>query len=343
MSDQIPLLRAELGRREFLGFTLGAFVVAAVPFARRRPAGLVRRTVPVMGTLAHFAVVHRDPRAAHAAIDAAVLELQWVERTMTRFTDTSDIGRANTSAMRDAVTVTPQTALVTGEGLRWAAALDGRYDPAAGAIVRLWDVKDRHAPPPDDRIAPLAARRFHRGVEVGTSRGASVLRYHDRDARLDLGSIAKGYGVDRATAALRAHGITQAVTVAGGDIYALGTAPDGEPWRIGIQSPTDERAMAGTLSLADRAVATSGTYRQFFRWRGHRYHHLMDPETARPRATTMQSLTIEADSVMQADAATTALFGLDDASIARELARLLPGAHLARAIRAKGDVAGGLA
>lgn len=343
MGDERILTSARLGRREFLGFAAGAFVVAAVPFARRRPAALVRRTVPVMGTLAHFAVVHRDPHVAHAAIDAAVLELQWVERIMTRFTDTSDIGRANTSAMRDAVAVTHETARVTAEGLRWAAALDGRYDPAAGAIVRLWDVKDRHEPPPDDRVASLASRRFHRTVEVGTSRGTPVLRFHDRETRLDLGSIAKGFGVDRATAALRAHGITQAVTVAGGDIYALGTAPGGEPWRIGIQSPTDDRAMVGTLTLADRAVATSGTYRQFFRYRGHRYHHLMDPDTARPRATGMQSLTIEADSVMQADAATTALFGLDDASIARELTRMLPGATLARTIRANEDVAGGLA
>lgn len=341
MSDEIilptALPRARMGRREFVGFALGAFVVAAVPFARRRPAALVRRTVPVMGTLAQFAVVHRDPRAAHAAIDAAVLELQWVERTMTRFTDVSDIGRANLFAMRDAVAVTDATARVTAEALRWSAALDGRYDPAAGGIVRLWDVKNRHAPPPDDRIATLAGRRFHRAVEVGTSRGAPALRFHDADARLDLGSIAKGYGVDRATRALRSHGITQAVTVAGGDIYALGTAPDGEPWTIGIQSPTDDRAIVGTLSLADRAVATSGTYRQFFRYRGHRYHHLMDPATARPRATTMQSLTIAADSVMQADAATTALYGLDDARIARELARLLPDAQLTRAIRATGD------
>jgi len=339
MSEEIVPPRATLGRREFLGFTLGAFVVAAAPFARRRPPTLVRRTVPVMGTLAQFAVVHRDPRAAHAAIDAAVLELQWVERTMTRFTDLSDIGRANRLAMRDAVRVTAETARVTAEGLRWAAALDGRYDPAAGAIVRLWDVKERHEPPPDHRVAALAGRRFYRGVEVGAHHGTSVLRYHDADARIDLGSIAKGYGVDRAVAALRRHGITQAVTVAGGDIYALGTAPDGEPWRIGIQSPTDERATAGTLSLADRAVATSGTYRQFFRYRGHRYHHLMDPATARPRDTIMQSLTIAADSVMQADAATTALFGLDDATITRELARLLPGAELARAIRAREDVA----
>ena len=100
----------QLSRRDFLGFSIGAFVVASVPLARRQPVGVIRRTVPVMGTIAQFAVVHRDPAYAHAAIDAAVAELQWVERTMTRFTDTSDIGRANRFAARDPVTIDAETA-----------------------------------------------------------------------------------------------------------------------------------------------------------------------------------------------------------------------------------------
>ena len=323
-------IRRELGRREFVGLGLGAFVVAAIPMARRRPVGVVRRTMPVMGTIAQVAVVHRDPQQAHAAIDAAMAELLWVERTMTRFTDTSDIGRANLFAASEGIIVMPETAYVTSEALRWAAAMDGRYDPAAGAVCALWDVKHRHEPPPADRVAELSGRRFHRVVEVGTSHGGSVLRFHDADARLDLGSIAKGYGVDRAVIALRHHGIEKALVVAGGDLYALGSAPDGDPWSIGIQSPTDERAIVGTLRLADRAVATSGTYRQFFRYRGHKYHHIMDPATAQPRVTAMQSLSIVADSVMHADAATTALFGMTEAEITRALAGNLPGATLAR-------------
>jgi thiamine biosynthesis lipoprotein len=321
-----------IGRREFVGFGLGAFVAASIPLAARRPAGVVRRAMPVMGTIAQFAVVHRDPLAAHAAIDAAAAELLWVERTMTRFTDTSDIGRANRLAARDGVLVTAETAFVTGAALAWADALDGRYDPAVGAVCALWDVRNRHEPPAAGRVAELAGRRFHRTVEVGTSGEGHVLRFHGEGARLDLGSAAKGYAVDRAVNALRARGITKALVVAGGDLYALGTAPDGEPWEIGIQSPTDEHALAGRLRLADRAVATSGTYRQFFRYRGHKYHHLMDPATARPRETPMQSLTVVADSVMHADVATTALFGLDEPTITAMLGRRLPGAELARAL-----------
>ena len=322
----------QLSRRDFLGFSIGAFVVASVPLARRQPVGVIRRSVPVMGTIAQFAVVHRDPAYAHAAIDAAVAELRWVERAMTRFTDTSDIGRANLLAYRDAVVVTAETARVVETGLRWAGALDGRYDPAAGAIVKLWDVKNRHEPPAGNRVAALRERHFYSMVEVGVFAGSPALRYHDEGAQLDLGSVAKGFGVDRAADALRRMGIEKAIVVAGGDIYALGSAPDGAPWRIGVQSPDDERAIVDTLLLENQAVATSGTYRQFFRHRGHRYHHIMDPVTAAPRETAMRSLSIVADSVMHADAATTALFGMTGAEIDRALALHLPGARLARTL-----------
>jgi thiamine biosynthesis lipoprotein len=315
MSTISGSMRDRVSRREFVGLGLGAFVAASIPLSRRQSAGVVHRTIPVMGTIARFAVVHSDEARAQRAIDAAIDELLHVERVMTRFTDTSDIGRANLFASFDGISVTPETALVTAESLRWADALDGRYDPAIGAVIRLWNVKDRHEPPGDEAVAELAGRRFHRMVEVGTSGGRKAIRFHGDGAKLDLGSIAKGFGVDQAVAALRRHGIGNALVVAGGDLYALGTAPDGEPWSIGIQSPLDEREIVGTLRLENRAVATSGTYRQFFRYRGHRYHHIMDPATARPRETGMRSLTIVADRVMHADAATTALFGLGDAEI----------------------------
>ena len=324
-----------IGRREFFAFGAGAFVVATLPVAvrwQRSHGALVRRSLPIMGTIAECAVAHPDPRQAQVAIDAAIAELRWVERTMTRFDDRSDIGRANLFAARQPVVVTPETALVVAEALRWADATNGMYDPAAGAIVKLWDVNHRHEPPPQSSLAALAGRRLHRSVEVGRHRGESVLLYHDPDISLDLGAIAKGYAVDRATDALRRHGISHAVVNAGGDLYALGSAPNGDPWQIGVRDPNDARAMAQTLQVADGAVGTSGTYLQFFRYRGQRYHHLMDPAIAAPRRTTMQSYTVRADRNLHADVAASSLLGTHPTIANALLARLVPGAFVASAI-----------
>ena len=323
------------GRREFLAVGAGTFVVAALPVAarwRRTQAPLVRRTVPTMGTIAEVAVACSDQQVARLAIDAAIDELRWVERTMTRFDDRSDIGRANCLAARHPVAITPQTALVVAEALRWADATNGMYDPAAGKVVRLWDVNHRHEPPPEAAVAPLAGRRLHRWVEVGRHRGADVLVYHDADVSLDLGAIAKGYAVDRAVDALRRHGITQALVNAGGDLYALGSAPNGEPWRIGVRDPNDARAIAEVLHVSDGAVGTSGTYMQFFRYRGQRYHHLMDPSIAAPRRTAMLSYTVRADRNLHADVAASSLLGTPPAVANALLARLVPGSFVASSI-----------
>ena len=321
-------LARSLDRRGFLAFGAGLFAVAGVPLAMYRRAThpvLTRRSLPVMGTIAEVAVVHRDQAIAQAAIDAAFDALKWVETTMTRFTTTSDIGRANVRGAADAVAVSPETALVVAEALRWARATNGRYDPAVGRTVEVWDVLNRHAPPPDREIAPLADRGLYRGVLLDAD--ASTLAYRSKDVQLDLGSIAKGYAVDRATHALRAHGIEQGVVVAGGDLYALGRAPDGEPWTIGIRDPHDLRTTVGTLSVSDAAVATSGTYVRYFIYRGVRYHHLMDPTIAAPRRTPIESFTIRADCCMHADVATTALFGMVRPEASELLARMVPGGN----------------
>ena len=307
-SDQF--LRRHPDRREFLTMGMGVFVALSLPRALWRHSPLVKRTFPLMGTIAEVQVAHKDERFAEDAIDAAIAELQWVERTMTRFRSDSDIGRANLGAGRDGVRVTSETAIVIAAALRAASVSDGRFDPAVGAASELWDVLNRHEPPADDRVQRLAARGFWRKVDVAVSAGAPRVRFDDPDLHLDLGAIAKGYGVDRATGVLRSRGVRHAIVTVGGDLFALGQSPEGEPWTVGIRSPHDRHALAATLRVSDRAVATSGDYERFFRWHGMRYHHLIDPATAAPRRTPFHSATVLANRCIDADAASTAVFGL---------------------------------
>ncbi len=314
-------------RREVVTLGIGAFVVAAVPFARRSRTGLVRRTIPVMGTIAEVAVVHRDPLYAHAAIDAAFEELRLVDRLMTRFTPTSEIGRANAGASRDGVAVSEPTAAVLYESLRWAEASDGAFDPCLGRAVELWDVGHRTAPPADGEARKLAGRRLYRALDMYRN----VVRFHDHDVAIDLGGIGKGYGVERAVAALREWGIDRGLVNAGGDLYALGTSEDGDPWKVGIRSPSNPMKLAGEIEVSDDAVATSGDYLQRFSYRGKSYHHLLDPATGTPRETAVHSVTIRAASCMAADAGATAVFGMDDPR-ARALLQRAAGAELVKAV-----------
>jgi thiamine biosynthesis lipoprotein len=308
MTDQA--LPRPFGRREFIAIGTGAFALAALPIALRRHVSVARRTVPVMGTIAELTVVHRDEATAQSALEAALAELRWVETTMTRFNATSDIGRANAGASRDGVRVNAETARLVQTALRWSSVTDGRFDPALGAASELWDVTNRREPPPADQVARLASRSFWRRVDLTVASGQGVLRYGDRDVHLDLGGIGKGYAIDRAVQALRDRGIEHAIVNLGGDLYALGESPEGGAWRVGIKSPDDQRRVARTFEVSNRAVATSGDYERYFRYRGARYHHLMDPETAAPRRTSVRSVTVLADRCVDAEPCAVSVFGL---------------------------------
>lgn len=317
-ADRPPAARPT--RRQFLALGVSVFAVTAVPFARGRRAGLVRRAVPLMGTLADVGVVHDNPVYAHAAIDAALEELWRVERTMSRFLADSDVGRANRLAARGAVDVAPETAAVLAAALDWAVASDGAFDPCLGRASELWDIGRRATPPAGRELRRLAGRRLYRALDVDRGPRCRV-RLTDPDAAIDLGGIAKGWGVDRAVDALRRWGITRGLVNVGGDLYALGRSADGDPWRVGIRSPADPDALVGTLELEDGAVATSGDYERFFRYRGRRYHHLLDPATAAPRLAAAHSVTVRAPTCLAADAAATAAFGLDAERAGRILRR----------------------
>lgn len=298
-----------LSRRRLLALGGGAFVLSLAPWALRRRAGLVTRSIPVMGTVADVLVAHDDAELAQAAIDRAFDRLRWVDRTMSRFREDSDVARVNRLAWQDAVAVEPATAVVVAEALRWAGATGGAYDPGLVRLVEAWDVASRAAPPAREAFARLAGRDFYRGITVDRWRGAPVIRFDGPDIGLDLGGIAKGYAVDSALDAMARLGVRNAVVNAGGDLRAMGRSPDGDWWRAGVRDPADPHRIMQEVEVRDEAVATSGDYLQGFDHGGRRYHHILDPATGEPRVSGSHSLTVRAPTCLAADAGATAGFG----------------------------------
>lgn len=297
-------------RREFVALGIGAFVAAGLPLGLKARPRVARRTVPVMGTLADILVVQDDDRAAQAAIDAAIAELRSVDSIMTRFSETSEVGRVNRDALRRPVPVSVATGRVLGEALTWAHASEGAFDPCLARAVVLWDVGRRTSPPTQDAVGRFAHRRLYRDLELDESGGQIRVRLHDPDAAIDLGGIAKGYAVDSAVEALRVRGIRDALVNVGGDLFALGNSPDGDVWRVGVQDPENPKRILATLRARDCAIATSGDYIQYFEHGGRRYHHVLDPRTGEPTTSRTRSITVKARSCMEADAAGTAAFAM---------------------------------
>lgn len=128
-------------------------------------------------------------------------------------------------------------------------------------------------------------------------------------ANIDLGGIAKGYAGSCAADIIKAEGVTSAILNMGGNVQTVGTKPDGSSWRVGIQDPLDSASLVGTVTVADKAVVTSGGYERYFEDEdGNTYWHILDPKTGRPAVTDIISVTVIGSDGTTCDALSTSLF-----------------------------------
>jgi FAD:protein FMN transferase len=157
------------------------------------------------------------------------------------------------------------------------------------------------------------------------------IRLRFAGVEINLGSIGKGYAIDRAAEVLAAAGVENFLLHGGNSsVLARGTAAadssksqatDG--WWIGLRHPLELERRIGEIRLFNRALGTSGSGTQFFMHEGRRYGHILDPRTGRPSEGTL-STTVAAPTGAEADALATAFYVLG-ADNAVEYCRRNPG------------------
>jgi len=192
------------------------------------------------------------------------------------------------------------------------AKTGGRFNPAIGALIRLWgfhtsDYPIEGPPPSQDQIDEILD---HHPSSNDIHIDGLQLTSDNPAVQLDFGGIAKGYAVDLTIERLRALGIDNAIVNAGGDLRAMGTHGD-RPWRVAVRKPGDGNV--GSVQVqGDEAIFTSGNYERFRQDQLKRYPHILDPSTGWP-AKDIASVTVITDDGILADAAATALVvaGLD--------------------------------
>jgi len=176
---------------------------------------------------------------------------------------------------------------------------DGLYDVSIGQLSEIWDFENNKKP--SDEMIRTALGKI----------GFSKIKFNDKtltkplEIELNLGSLAKGYIIDKAVEYLQANEVSMGFVNAGGDIRIFG---QNQPLTIGIQHPRNERnEIIGKIDIPNMAVVTSGDYERFFEEDGVRYHHILDPKTGYPARENISS-TVVAKSAVLADAWSTAAF-----------------------------------
>ncbi len=257
-----------------------------------------------MGTLVEISVFEKDENIVQLAIQNAFDEIQRLEGLMSTHIPNSEISKINQAAGIEPVPVSPEVFEVIDRALYWAEQTDGALDISIGPVQELWAFEGDHPSLPDKNTLEQALSKVdYRKIRLENQ----TVFLTDKGMSIHLGAIAKGYAVDRAIYILQEKDIHHAFINAGGDLKTLGHRPDRTAWKIGLQHPRKPESILASFSLSVKAVATSGDYQKYFDQDGTRYHHILNSKTGYPVIGTM-SATVITDTVMDADALSTALF-----------------------------------
>lgn len=258
-----------------------------------------------MGT--YYNIIYLHPKGISYKKEVDSLLLIW-NKSLSTYIKDSEISRFNRS--RQLHFESPYFYPVLQKSKEIFEASKGAFDPTIMPLVNAWGFG------PEDREMPDSSevQKLKKLVNFNYIGFDSVHVWKKKSGvELDFSAIAKGYGVDVVGNFLRQKGIKNFLVDIGGEITCKGINDRGIPWTTGIEDPQvqfNERKIVAAIEVSDKAIATSGNYRNFYVKDGRKYAHTISPFTGYPVQHSLLSATVIADSCMTADGFATAFMVL---------------------------------
>ena len=249
------------------------------------------------------------PQSEEAGVTAATEALDEIDRLealLTVFRDTSEVSYINSHAANTSVRVSSELFDLLLLCKRFHRETGGAFDITSGPLTRCWGFLRRQG-----RL-PVQEEIDHAKLIVGSEQlifddVAMSVRFAREGMEINLGSIGKGYALDRAVG-LIADKVNNVLLNAGASsMKAIGSGERGDGWIVGLRNPRFKLRRLGVLRLRDCALSTSGNEEQFFEHQGRRYSHIIDPRSGWP-AQGVTSVSVVAPTAAQSDALATAFF-----------------------------------
>ena len=231
-------------------------------------------------------------------------ELKKVDQALSMFNQESIISKINRN---EKVELNEMFLQVINLAQKVSQDTDGAFDITVAPLVNAWGFGFKTgAKPSDVSIDSLMNTVGYKKISL---KGRQLIN-ENKNTMLDCSAIAKGYGSDVVAAFLRKRGIENYMVEIGGEVVTQGISEKRVPWRIGVTKPTDdslnvENELQTVLNVTNKAMATSGNYRNFYYKDGKKYAHTIDPKTGYPVQHSLLSATVLADNCPTADAYAT--------------------------------------
>ena len=236
--------------------------------------------------------------------------LNEVNRQMSTYREDSEISRVNKALKGERVPISDWFGEVLSLSLQMAKESQGAFDPTIGPLVNLWGFgpQKRKSPPSLKKIRAVQKWVGFEKLKLlkDKKKGWSVIKAHSQ-VFIDLSASAKGFGVDRLSKKLHEKGLTNHLVEIGGELRANGHKFS-KPWQVAIEKPlSTHRSIQEVVELKGASLATSGSYRNFFRSQGKLYPHTISGDTGRPAMNRLLSVSVIEKDCVRADALATAL------------------------------------
>ena len=230
-------------------------------------------------------------------------ELDFVNTEMSTYNSNSALSNFNRSREGEWQRISDELHYVIEAGLYLSELSEGVFDITAWPLVAAWGFGSENTTdsrPASSVIEDILQNRI--GYNFLDQRVPAAIRKR-KSLHLDLSALAKGYGVDRISQRLKESGCADFLVEIGGEVRVQGLNPEGLAWRIGIASPVSygNGVVNRILSMKDSSVATSGNYRNFRKFNGIAYSHLINARTGYPIESPFLSVTVIRPTAMWAD------------------------------------------
>ncbi len=263
----------------------------------------------IFGTF--YQIKYQSAKDLHQGI---LNELDKVDNSLSMFNKNSVISKINRNE-----DVTPDSMFneVFETSHKISEITDGAFDITVAPLVNAWGFGFKQRTMPDKHVIDSLLHIV--GYEKVWMQNGKVCKMYP-ETMLDCSGIAKGYSCDVVADFLRANGVENFLVNIGGEIVTSGINDKRLPWKIQVTKPVDDSLSTQSevqtiINVTDKAMATSGNYRNFYYKDGKKYAHTIDPSTGQCVQHNILSATVITDRCIDADAYATAfmVMGIDKA------------------------------
>jgi FAD:protein FMN transferase len=278
------------------------FIFICVSCTNKKELKLYKISGAAQGTYYAITYCSDNNENLQPAVDSLFREF---DRSVSAYLPNSLLSRVNnndTTARADKIFET-----VFNKSMEVSASTEGAFDVTVGPLVNAWGFGFSKKAKVDqalvDSLLPLVG--YHK-VKLVNGR----LIKSDPRIKVDFDGLAQGYTSDWLGQYFESKGIHNYLIDVGGEVLGRGTKPDGQIWSVAIEMPSknagDERKIQAVLSLKDKAISTSGSYRKYYEENGIRYSHTIDPANGYPVKHNLLSVSVLTNDCITADAYATA-------------------------------------